>query len=79
MQEFIRKLDHMLEKKSGTACPTCNRAFEEEAEARDLRTDLRDMVNKIPNRVKTIKEKIARFDRNCHPIRHKGFFFYIYI
>ncbi len=62
-EEFINKIDRMMEKQGRTACPTCNRAFEDESEARDLQTDLREMVRKIPDRVKAIKERITGCER----------------
>ncbi len=52
----------MLKRKE-TACPTCNRAFHEEKEARELVKDLRAEIDKIPDRVKSIKDTIAKYGR----------------
>ncbi len=46
-----------------SACPTCNRAFHEDAEARELQAELRTHVSQIPLRVKAIKAQLERSTR----------------
>ena len=53
-QEYIERIQKSLTSSSHSpACPTCNRAFQEKAEAEELIEDLKSEVVKIPKKVMT--------------------------
>ncbi|TRY63271.1 hypothetical protein TCAL_04658, partial [Tigriopus californicus] len=60
--ETIAKLEAMMAKGKTTSCPTCRRAFEEKIEAQELKDDLQKQIDKIPSKVRSIKDQLIQLD-----------------
>jgi len=59
-QQFVEELSKSLSGGSEPACPTCNRAFNDAVEARELKSELQDIVRSIPGRVRGLRSQLKR-------------------
>ena len=59
-QEMINKLNKMQSSHVKPSCPTCNRHFDTNSEANDLKRDLENDIKKIPSKVQSIQNKLQK-------------------
>jgi DNA repair protein RAD50 len=62
--EYIKTIDSMIKNSEKTACPTCSRAFKDADEAEELKRDLQSEIDRIPNKVVSIRDGIHQYFYN---------------
>ena len=66
-QEFIDKINKMQASSSKSCCPTCNRNFDSQTEANEVKRELENDIKRIPSKVQSIQNKLLkltkRFDK----------------
>ena len=69
---YVEEIDEMVSGGNGNGkacCPTCNRAFKSEAEARELKADLEDIIAKIPSKVNSLRNKVKAEERRLEELQ----------
>ena len=59
-QEFINKISKMQSTSGKPCCPTCNRNFDNQAEANDVKRELENSIKRIPQKVQSIQNKLEK-------------------
>ena len=57
-----REMIEKMQKMDCPACPTCNRAFIKKEEAAELISDLEELIDSIPNKVKTLESTVKKMN-----------------
>ena len=68
---YVEEIDEMVSGNGNgkACCPTCNRAFKSEAEARELKADLEDIIAKIPSKVNSLRNKVKAEERRLEELQ----------
>lgn len=66
---YIKEIDDMVDSGNKSCCPTCNRAFKSEGEARELKADLEDIIAKIPSKVNNLRNKVKAEERRLEELQ----------
>ena len=66
---YVEEIDEMVNGSGKACCPTCNRVFKSEAEARELKADLEDIIAKIPSKVNSLRNKVKAEERRLEELQ----------
>ena len=58
-QEMIDKINKMQKSSNRSCCPTCNRNFDSQSEANQVKKELENDIKRIPSKVQSIQNKLT--------------------
>ena len=67
--QYIKEIDDMVDTGNKSSCPTCNRAFKNEGEARELKADLEEIIAKIPSKVNSLRSKVVKGEKRLEELQ----------
>ena len=62
-QEFVDKINKMQASSSKSCCPTCNRNFDSQTEANEVKRELENDIKRIPSKVQSIQNKLQKLTK----------------